>query len=363
MAEIILRNISKIFGKDNQVLDNINLEIKDQELFTIVGPSGCGKSTLLNLIAGLEDLSSGEIFFDKVKVDHLPPAKRDVAMVFQSYALYPHKDVFENIAFPLRIKKLPKDKIKSKVQKVAKMLEIEDFLQRKPKELSGGQRQRVALGRAIVRKPKVFLLDEPLSNLDAKLRVSMRAELKKLHSEIKTTMVYVTHDQAEAMSLSERVAILCDEKIQQCDKPEVIYNYPKNKIVAEFIGSPQMNFFEGEIVKKDDELFVQFNPFDFFSLQKKGFNYLIKEIFFGIRPEDVILGQKEEKRFFKGKIFAIEPLGDRTYVDILWEGKRVKAQTTSDFFGKREEFLHFSFEPQKIHLFDRKTGDSLRENL
>jgi len=361
MAEIILKKISKGFGRDNLVLENINLEIKDKELFTIVGPSGCGKSTLLNLIAGLEDLSSGEILFDGLKVDHLPPAKRDVAMVFQSYALYPHKNVFENIAFPLRIKKFPKEQIKSKVKEVARLLEVENLLQRRPKQLSGGQRQRVALGRAIVRKPKVFLLDEPLSNLDARLRVYMRSELKRLHSQIRTTMVYVTHDQAEAMSLSERVAILCDKKIQQCDSPEVIYNYPKNKKVAEFVGSPQMNFFEGEIVEKEDGPLIKFNSKDFFPLPEKGFNFFSKKISFGIRAEGVILSRKEERRYFKGKIFATEPLGDRAYVDILWEGNRLKAQVPSDFWGKTGDVVSFSFLPQKIHLFDKKTGNSLRE--
>ncbi|KPK99533.1 MAG: hypothetical protein AMJ90_09390 [candidate division Zixibacteria bacterium SM23_73_2] len=361
MADIILKEVTKTFGKDSQVLENINLEIKNKELFTIVGPSGCGKSTLLNLIAGLEDLSSGEIYFDQKRVDHLPPAKRDVAMVFQSYALYPHKTVFENLAFPLMIKKYPKEKIKSKVKEVAGLLEIEALLRRKPKQLSGGQRQRVALGRAMVRKPRVFLLDEPLSNLDAKLRVYMRSELKRLHSEIKTTMVYVTHDQAEAMSLSERVAILHHKKIQQCDKPEIIYNYPQNKVVAEFVGSPQMNFLEGEIVEKEGGFFIKFNPEDWFPLSKEAYNFFDGEVFFGIRSEDVILNQKEEKGFFKGEIFATEPLGDRTYVDIIWGDNKLKAQARSDFRGKADEFIYFSFESEKIHLFDRKTGESLRK--
>ncbi|MFQ6002604.1 MAG: ABC transporter ATP-binding protein, partial [Candidatus Zixiibacteriota bacterium] len=208
MCEVILRNVTKLFGKDNLVIDDINLEIKDKEFFTIVGPSGCGKSTILNMIAGLEEVSSGEIVFDQETVNDLPPAKRDVAMVFQSYALYPHKNVFDNIAFPLKIRKLPKAEITDRVKKTASILDIEHLLSRKPKELSGGQRQRVALGRAIVRKPKVFLLDEPLSNLDAKLRVYMRAELKKLHKEIQTTMIYVTHDQAEAMTLADTIAVM-----------------------------------------------------------------------------------------------------------------------------------------------------------
>ena len=362
MAEVVLKDVSKVFGKDNLVFSDLNLDIKDKEFFTIVGPSGCGKSTVLNLIAGLEEVTSGEIFFDGQKVNDLPPAKRDVAMVFQSYALYPHKSVSENIAFPLKMKKIPRVEIQKKVIEISEILGIKELLERKPRELSGGQRQRVALGRALVRKPKVFLLDEPLSNLDAKLRVYMRAELKKLHSDIQVTTIYVTHDQAEAMSLSDRVAILTEGKIQQCDVPNTIYNLPANKTVAEFIGSPGMNFFEGKINYVEERIFIDFEQDHLLVIQSQLKNFKIenREIIFGIRPENVRISQKRGEGFFEGKIFAIEPLGDRSYVDILWKEKRVKAEVPPDFSGEVNEPIFFQFELDKFHLFDRDTNKSLR---
>jgi len=360
MCEVILKNVTKIFGKDNLVIEDVNLEIKDKEFFTIVGPSGCGKSTLLNMIAGLEEVTSGQIVFDQEEVNDLPPAKRDVAMVFQSYALYPHKTVFENIAFPLRIRKLPQEEIKERVKKTASILGIEPLLERKPKELSGGQRQRVALGRAIIRKPKVFLLDEPLSNLDAKLRVYMRAELKKLHKEIETTMIYVTHDQAEAMTLSDRVAILFRGRIQQCDSPQIVYNFPANKIVAEFIGSPSMNFFEGILVREDDKTKVRFSNKDsFFIKGGKELEFKDREVIFGVRPEDVTISLEKKQDWFFGKIFAVEPLGNATYVDVLWNPNRLKAETVSDFNGKPDDPIYFTFKKEKVHLFDKTDGKRL----
>ncbi len=361
MCEVILKNVTKIFGKDNLVIEDVNLEIKDKEFFTIVGPSGCGKSTILNMIAGLEEVSSGEIIFDQKMVNDLPPARRDVAMVFQSYALYPHKNVFENIAFPLKIRKLPKGEIEDRVKKTASVLEIEHLLSRKPKELSGGQRQRVALGRAIVRKPKVFLLDEPLSNLDAKLRVYMRAELKKLHKEIQTTMIYVTHDQAEAMTLSDRVAILFEGRIQQCDSPQMVYNFPTNKIVAEFIGSPSMNFFEGKLVREDDKRSIRFSDQDLFFI-RGGEELELKneEVIFGVRPEDVIISLEKKESWFSGKIFAVEPLGNATYVDIQWNLNRLKAEAEPDFEAKPDSPIYFTFRKEKIHLFDNTDGKRLK---
>jgi multiple sugar transport system ATP-binding protein len=360
MCEVILKNVTKIFGKDNLVIDDVNLEIKDKEFFTIVGPSGCGKSTILNMIAGLEEVNSGQIIFDQQTVNDLPPAKRDVAMVFQSYALYPHKNVFENIAFPLKIRKLPKAEITDRVKKTASILDIEHLLSRKPKALSGGQRQRVALGRAIVRKPKVFLLDEPLSNLDAKLRVYMRAELKKLHKEIQTTMIYVTHDQAEAMTLSDRVAILFEGRIQQCDLPQMVYNFPANKIVAEFIGSPSMNLFEGKLMRKDDKTLVRFNDQDSFSIGiEKQLESKDKEIIFGVRPEDVTISLEKKEGWFSGKIFAVEPLGNATYVDIQWNQNRLKAEAEPDFEAEPDSPIYFTFKKEKIHLFDKIDGKRL----
>jgi multiple sugar transport system ATP-binding protein len=361
MCEVILKNVTKIFGKKNVVIQDVNLEIKDKEFFTIVGPSGCGKSTLLNMIAGLEEVSSGEIIFDQKRINDLPPARRDVAFVFQSYALYPHKNVFENIAFPLRIRRLPKEEIKERVKKTASILEIEHLLDRKPKELSGGQRQRVALGRAIVRKPKVFLLDEPLSNLDAKLRVYMRAELKKLHKEIKTTMIYVTHDQAEAMTLSDRVAILFEGRIQQCDLPQMVYNFPANKVVAEFIGSPSMNFFEARLTKEEDKTSVRFSDQDSFLIgSEKELDLKDKEVIFGVRPEDVIISLEKEGCRFYGKIFGVEPLGNATYVDILWNLNRLKAEAEPDFEAQPDSPIYFTFRKEKIHLFDKTDGKRLK---
>jgi multiple sugar transport system ATP-binding protein len=377
MCEVILKNVTKIFGKKNVVIQDVNLEIKDKEFFTIVGPSGCGKSTLLNMIAGLEEVNSGEILFDEKRVNDLPPAKRDVAFVFQSYALYPHKNVFENIAFPLRIRRLSKEEIKERVKNTASILEIEHLLDRKPKELSGGQRQRVALGRAIVRKPKVFLLDEPLSNLDAKLRVYMRAELKKLHTEIQTTTIYVTHDQAEAMTLSDRVAILFEGRIQQCDSPQMVYNFPANKVVAEFIGSPSMNFFEGKLTSENDKAFVRFNDRTSFFIggekelelsRRAGSVYdrKDKEVILGVRPEDVIISSEEKSAgsigqgWFLGKVFAVEPLGNATYVDLVWNLNRLKAEAEPDFEAKPDSPIYFTFREEKIHLFDKTDGKRLK---
>ena len=362
MAEVVLKNVSKVFGKDNLVFGDLNLNIQDKEFFTIVGPSGCGKSTVLNLIAGLEEVTSGEIFFDGQKVNDLPPAKRDVAMVFQSYALYPHKNVSENIAFPLKMKKTPRGEIQKKVTEISELLGIGELLERKPRELSGGQRQRVALGRALVRKPKVFLLDEPLSNLDAKLRVYMRAELKKLHSDIQVTTIYVTHDQAEAMSLSDRVAILIEAKIQQCDVPNTIYNFPANKTAAEFIGSPGMNFFDGKIKEIEQKAFIDFEENDLFLIQSqlKKFKIDNNEVIFGIRPENIRISHNRGEVFFEGKMFAMEPLGDRSYVDILWKEKRIKAEVPPDFSGEINKPVFFQFEADKFHLFDKNTGQSLR---
>jgi multiple sugar transport system ATP-binding protein len=361
MCEVILKNVTKVFGKDNLVIEGVNLEIKDKEFFTIVGPSGCGKSTILNMIAGLEQVTCGEIIFDKKRVNDLPPARRDVAMVFQSYALYPHKNVFENIAFPLRIRKLPQEEIKERVKRTASILDIEHLLSRKPKELSGGQRQRVALGRAIVRKPKVFLLDEPLSNLDAKLRVHMRAELKKLHKEIQTTMIYVTHDQAEAMTLSDRVAILFEGRIQQCDSPQVVYNFPANKIVAEFIGSPSMNFFEVRLIKEEDKTSVRFSDQDSFLMgAEKELDLKDKEVIFGVRPEDVIISLEKKEGWFSGRIFAVEPLGNATYVDIAWNLNCLRAEADPDFEAEPNSLIYFTFRKEKIHLFDKTDGKRLK---
>src|SRR3989339_1239103 len=249
MAQVSLKNVKKNFPGGVQAVQDINLEIEDREFFVLVGPSGCGKSTVLRLIAGLEIITEGEIFIGKRRVNDVPPKNRNIAMVFQNYALYPHMSVYENMAFGLKLKKYPKPEIDQRVRSASQILGLDHLLQRKPKALSGGQRQRVALGRAIVRNPEVFLFDEPLSNLDAKLRVQMRTELKKLHEKIQATMIYVTHDQIEAMTMGDRIAVIRDGLLQQVDEPLNIYHFPKNKFIAGFIGTPPMNFFKARLFK------------------------------------------------------------------------------------------------------------------
>jgi len=260
MSNVILKNVQKRYDNSKTVINNINLEIKDKEFVVLVGASGCGKSTLLRMIAGLEDITSGEIFIGDKKVNNVPPKDRDIAFVFQSYALYPHMTVRENIAFGLKMRKVDKKIIDEKVAQAAEILNLEGYLDRKPKQLSGGQRQRVALGRAIVRNPKVFLMDEPLSNLDAKLRVQMRSEIKKLHEKLQTTFVYVTHDQTEALTMGDRIVVLNNGEIQQADTPDGIYNNPSNTFVAGFVGSPQMNFIDGAELGLDENILYGVRP-------------------------------------------------------------------------------------------------------
>lgn len=260
MSKVILKNIRKTYDNNKTVINNVNLEIKDKEFIVLVGASGCGKSTLLRMIAGLEDISSGEIYIDDKKVNNIPPKDRDIAFVFQSYALYPHMTVRENISFGLKMRKVDKATIEKKVQEAAAILNLDEYLDRKPKQLSGGQRQRVALGRAIVRNPKVFLMDEPLSNLDAKLRVQMRSEIKKLHEKLQTTFIYVTHDQTEALTMGDRIVVLNNGDIQQVDSPDEIYNNPKNTFVAGFVGSPQMNFINGKDLGLDENILYGIRP-------------------------------------------------------------------------------------------------------
>ena len=260
MSNVILKNIRKTYDNNKTVINNVNLEIKDKEFIVLVGSSGCGKSTLLRMIAGLEDITSGEIYIGDKKVNNVAPKDRDIAFVFQSYALYPHMTVRENIAFGLKMRKVPKQEIEKKVKEAAEILNLSEYLDRKPKQLSGGQRQRVALGRAIVRNPKVFLMDEPLSNLDAKLRVQMRSEIKKLHEKLQTTFIYVTHDQTEALTMGDRIVVLNNGDIQQVDTPDEIYNHPKNTFVAGFIGSPQMNFIDGRDLGLDETLLYGIRP-------------------------------------------------------------------------------------------------------
>ena len=291
MAEVILKDICKSYDNGFNAVKNVNIDIQDKEFVVLVGPSGCGKSTTLRMIAGLEEISSGQLHIGDRLVNDVDPKDRDIAMVFQNYALYPHLTVYDNMAFALKLRKLPKDEIDSKVKEAAKILDLTHLLDRKPKALSGGQRQRVALGRAIVRNPKVFLMDEPLSNLDAKLRTSMRTEITKLHKSLGTTFIYVTHDQVEAMTMADRIVVMKDGVVQQIATPQEVYDTPNNMFVAGFIGAPQMNFIDVTLVEKDGEIFakndslnIKLNKGQCCALIEK--NYIGKEVVLGIRPED-----------------------------------------------------------------------------
>lgn len=310
MASVTYKNVWKKFG-DVVALENLNIAIEDKEFLVLVGPSGCGKTTALRCLAGLEEITEGEVMIDQDVVNDVAPKDRDIAMVFQSYALYPHMSVFDNMAFGLKLRKVPKQEIKKLVQEAADILGIEALLERKPRELSGGQRQRVAVGRAIVRHPKVFLFDEPLSNLDAKLRVQTRAQISKLHQRLQTTFIYVTHDQVEAMTMASRIAVMNKGLLQQLDTPQQLYDYPDNLFVAGFIGSPSMNFFDGKITKEGDTLYVDLNSFKVKIPKERQAPYeaiVDQKIIFGIRPEDI-----HNPEFAPPSIIA-EPVG--TKVDV-----------------------------------------------
>ena len=355
MAEITFQNITKHFGSV-RVIKDLNLKVKDGEFFTFVGPSGCGKSTILNMIAGLEDTSTGRIMFDGKPINHLSPKDRDVAMVFQSYALYPHMTVYENIAFPLKMKKMEKQFLDTEVRRVASLLGLEELLKRKPRELSGGQRQRVALGRAIIRKPKVFLMDEPLSNLDARLRVEMRAELKKLHHELKITTIYVTHDQAEAMSMSDRIAVLHDGSIQQCGTPQEIYLKPDNIMVAGFIGSPSMNFIPASLKNKEpfeiDCNGLIISP----SVEKVPEN---TALIVGVRPEDVTISAQKSEGGREVLVSIVESAGSFNWVDVLWNDVKVKGVSKLDEELKTGSKAFMRFAIEKAVVFESKSEKRL----
>ncbi len=372
--KIKFENLGKHFnGKGGRVhaLKNIELEVKDGEFFILLGPSGCGKSTLLNLAAGLEKATEGRILFDdevvadpKKKI-FVPPRQRNVAMVFQNYALYPHMKVFENIAFPLRVAKMEKEKINEAVNNTAALLGIEDLLDRKPGELSGGQRQRVAISRALVRRPRVFLLDEPLSNLDAQLRTSTRAELKELQNELGITTLYVTHDQTEAMTLGDRVALLRNGEVMQVGGPEELYNSPVTPFVATFIGSPSMNLIPAE-KKGDQEIEIEGVRFDLTEKQAEDIGKIkSKEVLVGIRPEKISLSPGEQDQenasengriTLKGELSTVEPLGREILYHVGIECCEVLA-LSGEMEVKRGEEMYFSFDAEDIHLFDAETMD------
>jgi multiple sugar transport system ATP-binding protein len=330
MAQVKLVGVSKNYEGKKKAVDNVNLEINDKEFVVLVGPSGCGKSTTLRMIAGLEELDEGEIYIDGILVNEIPPKNRDIAMVFQNYALYPHMTVFENMAFGLKLRKFKKEEINERVNYAAKILEIEDLLNRKPKQLSGGQRQRVAVGRALVRKPKVFLFDEPLSNLDAKLRVQMRAEIKKLHQKLQATIVYVTHDQVEAMTMGDRIVVMKDGIIQQVDTPLNLYNDPINKFVAGFIGSPAMNFIEGTISDEKGLKFISNKKTIIISIDEsilpKLVSYIDKLIIAGIRPESFSIDQVTENKITV-QLDIVEQMGNESFLYFNLDGQQFIARS------------------------------------
>ena len=370
MASLSLKSIYKKYPGGVTAVSDFNLEIKDKEFIIMVGPSGCGKSTTLRMIAGLEEISDGELYIGDKLVNDVAPKDRDIAMVFQNYALYPHMTVFENMAFGLKLRKTPKDEIKRRVEEAARILDIAHLLDRKPKALSGGQRQRVALGRAIVREPKVFLLDEPLSNLDAKLR----AQMSKLHKKLGTTFIYVTHDQTEAMTMADRIVVMKDGFIQQVETPQTLYDSPCNMFVAGFIGSPQMNFIESKLIKKDGKFFVEFGSEDTKTTRGKKYQiplpenknvkgvleeYVDKELIMGIRPEDVHDEPRLLEEFSDCKVQAevevTELMGAETFLFVNVEGHSFTARVEPTTTARPGDTIEIALENTKIHLFDKET--------
>ncbi|MCK5707117.1 MAG: sn-glycerol-3-phosphate ABC transporter ATP-binding protein UgpC [Candidatus Aureabacteria bacterium] len=362
MAKVVLENVSKIFGSDIKAVDNVNLEIKDREFLVLVGPSGCGKSTTLRMVAGLETITTGKIYISDLCVNDIHPKDRDIAMVFQSYALYPHMNVFDNMAFGLKLRNYPKEEINRRVQDAAEILGIKQLLERKPRQLSGGQRQRVAVGRAIVRKPKVFLFDEPLSNLDAKMRVQMRTEISKLHNRLKVTMIYVTHDQVEAMTMGDRIVVLKGGIIQQVADPMTLYEKPKNMFVAGFIGSPPINFINGMISKIEDDIFFNEKTFKVKvpdEMVEKLKPYVNKEVTMGVRPENIY-----DKLFAPGAsststitatVEVIEPMGSGIYLYLTAGEHNLVASVSAQERVNVNEEIEIVIDMTRSHFFDKET--------
>ena len=372
MASVSLKGIYKKYPGNVVAVSDFNIEIKDKEFIILVGPSGCGKSTTLRMIAGLEEISDGELYIGDRLVNDIAPKDRDIAMVFQNYALYPHMTVFENMAFGLKLRKVPKDQIAKKVEEAAKILDIAHLLDRKPKALSGGQRQRVALGRAIVREPQVFLLDEPLSNLDAKLRAQMRTEISKLHKRLGTTFIYVTHDQTEAMTMADRIVVMKDGFIQQVDTPNNLYQHPVNQFVAGFIGSPQMNFIDSKLLKVDEKYVIEFGTED--TKETRGVKYTVevpeakadeklleplvgKEVVLGIRPECI---HDEEMFISSAKTGVIdttvevaEMMGAETYLYLNCVGIQMTARVSPRNNVRPQDKIKVAIDPNRIHIFEK----------
>ncbi|KGG80247.1 sugar ABC transporter ATP-binding protein [Caloranaerobacter azorensis H53214] len=369
MASLTFKHIYKIYPGNVTAVNDFNLEIKDKEFVVLVGPSGCGKSTTLRMVAGLEEISKGELYIGDKLVNDVPPKDRDIAMVFQNYALYPHMTVYDNMAFGLKLRKVPKAEIDRKVKEAARILGIEKLLDRKPKALSGGQRQRVALGRAIVREPKVFLMDEPLSNLDAKLRVQTRTEIIKLHKRLQTTFIYVTHDQTEAMTMGDRIVVMKDGVIQQAATPQEVYEKPANMFVAGFIGSPQMNFIdvviEGDDVNNCNLVFgnvkIRLPEGKAKIVKQKG--YFGKKVIMGIRPEDLhdekVFIEASRDSVVKAKVEVTEMMGSETYLYINIEGNNAIARVDSRSKARIGDIIELALDKNRIHLFDKDTEVSI----
>jgi len=391
MGAIKISSVGKIYPNGTRALEDVNIEINDGEFVVLVGPSGCGKTTLLRMVAGLEDITEGDISIADNIVNEVAPKDRDIAMVFQNYALYPHMSVYDNMAFSLKLRKLPKDEIDNKVREAAKTLEIDELLERKPKALSGGQRQRVAMGRAIVRSPQAFLMDEPLSNLDAKLRVQMRAELGQLHVQLETTTLYVTHDQVEAMTMGDRVAVIRKGVLQQIDTPREIYLYPKNIFVAGFIGSPSMNFVYGTPTKSGGKTLIKFgdNEINVLDAPEALDGFDGKEIVIGIRPEafedSVYANKKEFSEQVSIEVSLLEQLGSDTYVHFYKDIKPVQTEAIEEILadegedisvlGDETKFIarinpnstveegqkiNLAIDPTKLHYFDPDSGLAIK---
>ena len=370
MASLSLKNINKVYPGNVTAVKDFNLEIADEEFIVLVGPSGCGKSTTLRMVAGLEAITSGELYIDGQLMNKVPPKKRDIAMVFQSYALYPHMNVYKNMSFGLKLRRVPKSDIDRRVHEAAAILGIEDLLKRKPGALSGGQRQRVALGRAIVREPKVFLMDEPLSNLDAKLRVQMRTEITKLHRRLKTTFIYVTHDQTEAMTMGTRIVVMKDGVIQQVDTPQNLFDHPANKFVATFIGTPQMNIIRAKLTPREGKMYAVFGENavripDLTVKRLKSDIYIGKDVYLGIRPENL----SDEAEFvaenslysFEAKVDMTELMGSVTYLYFHVNGVEGNLVASVDPRTRTQagQTLRVAMDPARLHLFDAETEENI----
>lgn len=368
MAEVLLKNVTKTFGTVFAV-DNVNINVNDGEFFVLLGPSGCGKTTTLRIIAGLEEVTSGEVYIGEKLVNDIPPKDRDIAMVFQNYALYPHMNVYKNISFGLELRKIPKDEIDKKVKEVASMLGLEGLLMRKPKELSGGQRQRVALARAIVRDPKVYLMDEPLSNLDAKLRVQTRGELIKLHERLGVTTIYVTHDQVEAMTLGDRVVVMNQGKVQQIGTPKEVFDHPANRFVAGFVGTPPMNFFDVTLEREGDKFILRGTDFSLPLLKEHGKilennNLNSKEVVLGVRPKDIfpreelIDSMKDIVEKVQAPVDFVELLGSETYLHFSLNGAAAVARASANANYNIGDMAELYVDLRNIHVFDKETGQA-----